>query len=265
MKRILALSLSAALLLALLGACTGGDPETTVIPPESGGESATVPPEDTPSPSPEPSDEPSNGPGFGGVVVPGFGESADPSHHPEESHHADPTHHPEESHHVDPTHHPEPTSKPTAEPTSKPTAEPTAEPTATLPPAAGVDLHSFYRSILTGDESFNATEAVFGELLENFYPGLSAIALKQQEIYMPMMSAVVCEIAMAEVENASDVPAVQAIFQARINTQAGGGAWYPESVAGWQNNSRVVAHGNYVMMIAYKNCDAIVSQFNALF
>ena len=33
----------------------------------------------------------------------------------------------------------------------------------------------------------------------------------------------------------------------------------------WENNSRIVANGNYVMMIVHENCDDIVNEFNALF
>lgn len=274
MKRILALFLPAALLLSLLCACGGSaDPQTTVIPPDPDGESASALPADTtqePSlalPGEKPSEEVTAGPS----ETPQPTDS--PTHHPEETQHAEPTHHPEETHHGAAASTPAPTPAPTSPPAPMPaptpvpapTPAPTPEPTPTPAPAAGVNLHEFYESILAGDEGFRATEALTGELLENFYPGLSAIPMKQQEIYMPMMTSVVCEIALVEVENASDVSAVKAILQARIDTQAGGGAWYPTSVKGWQNDSRVVSHGNYVMMIAYNQCDSIVSRFNALF
>ena len=44
-----------------------------------------------------------------------------------------------------------------------------------------------------------------------------------------------------------------------------GGAQYPMAMDQWENNSRVVSNGNYVMMIVHENCDDIVSEFNALF
>ena len=58
---------------------------------------------------------------------------------------------------------------------------------------------------------------------------------------------------------------VKAIFQARIDAQVDGGAWYPETIEGWKNNSRIVVNGNCVMMIAYSECDAVVEAFNGLF
>ena len=109
-----------------------------------------------------------------------------------------------------------------------------------------------------------------GEYLDQLYPGITGIATKQCLIYQPMITSVVCEIALIEVENSSDVAAVKAILQARIDYQVGddenpGGALYPASVEGWQNNSRIVSNGNYIMMIAYDKCDSIVNSFNALF
>lgn len=141
--------------------------------------------------------------------------------------------------------------------------------TVTCDWVAVVDLAAFYNALCAQyGENFpaNMNLAEVPEMLEMCYPGLSAIATKQMLTYQPMMGAVVCEIALVEVENAADVDAVKAIFEARIQMQGeDGGAWYPESVDGWINNSRVVANGNYVMMIAYEQCDAIVESFNALF
>ena len=154
--------------------------------------------------------------------------------------------------------------KPEKAPEQKPVETPEAE----APVAGGADLNAFYLSQLdTYGENFPATmnlcESV--EMLDGFYPGLSAIDTKQMMIYQPMMGAVVCEIALVEVTNSADVDAVKDIFQARIDTQVEGGAWYPESIEGWKSNSRVVANGNCVMLIAYSECDAVVDAFNGLF
>lgn len=141
-------------------------------------------------------------------------------------------------------------------------------------PAQGgdVDLQKFYEDLLVkyeGDD-FNPNMAVEGDFLTSCYGGLADIPVKQQVIYQPMMSSVVCEIALVEVEDAGDVQKVEDVFQARIDAQVGtddapGGAWYPESIEGWKNNSRIVSVGNYVMMIAWEKCDEIVGNFSALF
>lgn len=134
-------------------------------------------------------------------------------------------------------------------------------------PSTSVDLNAFVADLANQyGENFAANANVVEAGMHNdLYPGISDIGTKQLAIYQPMMGAVVCEIALAEVNNASDVDAMKAIFQARIDAQVDGGAWYPESIEGWQNNSRIVTNGNYVMMIAWSFCDEAVDAFNGLF
>ena len=154
-------------------------------------------------------------------------------------------------------------SKPEQKPEEKP-----QEPAPEAPAAGSVDLTAFYTSLVnTYGENFPANMSLteVQEMLDAFYPGLSAIDTKQMLIYQPMMGAVVCEIALIEVANAADVETVKSIVEGRITAQVDGGAWYPESIEGWKNNSRVVVNGNCVMMIAYSECDAVVSAFNGLF
>lgn len=149
----------------------------------------------------------------------------------------------------------------------KPEEAPVVTPEVEVP-AAGTDLNAFYLSLMdTYGENFPATMNVCEsiEMLDTFYPGLSAIGTKQMMVYQPMMGAVVCEIALVEVTNSADVDAVKAILQGRIDTQVEGGAWYPESIEGWKSNSRIVTNGNCLMMIAYSECDAVVGAFNGLF
>ena len=134
--------------------------------------------------------------------------------------------------------------------------------------AEAPDLNAFYTALCEQyGENFpaNADVAADPEMLEMLYPGLAAIETRQRVIYQPMMGAVVCEIALIEVANADDLPAVQDILQARIDAQVEGGAWYPESIEGWQNDSRIVTEGNCIMMIAYQECDAIADSFRGLF
>lgn len=129
----------------------------------------------------------------------------------------------------------------------------------------------FYVGLIQKYSGFNATMAVEGDYLTNYYPGLSKIATKQQAIYTTMMSAAVCEIAVVEVKNAADVQKVKDIFQARVDYQVGtddapGGAWYPASIEGWKTGSRIVSKGNYVMLVAFPDgADQIVADFNREF
>ena len=133
------------------------------------------------------------------------------------------------------------------------------------------DLSAFYEETMTaimeekGEENVPMMMALEGEMLDGFYPGLSEVATKQCVAYAPAMSAVAAEFVLVEVENAEDVEKVQEILQARIDAQIAGGAWYPETIEGWENNSRLAVNGNSLMLVVYEDADAIVESFNALF
>lgn len=137
-----------------------------------------------------------------------------------------------------------------------------------------IDLSAFYNTLREGNtwpELMDlTTDASMKELLDSYYPGLSEIAVKQSGVYVAAISAAVGEIALVEVENAEDVQAVEDIFQARIDYQVGddatpGGAWYPETIEGWKTKSRIVSHGNYVMLAVGDASASAVEEFEALF
>lgn len=166
-----------------------------------------------------------------------------------------------------------PESKPIQKPEEKPAQKPAApaeKPAEKPAESKGVDLAAFYETFASG-ENRPAMMQVEGETLDAFYAGLSSIKTKQCGVYTAMISAAVGEIALVEVENSADVQAVKDIFQARINYQVGddqnpGGAWYPASIEGWKNGSRIVSNGNYVMLVALsEGVDDVVNSFNALF
>ena len=96
------------------------------------------------------------------------------------------------------------------------------------------------------------------------YPGLSDIAVEQCLVYAPMFSLSAAESVLIQVSNASDVDAVKKILQARVDGQVAGGAFYPMAVEAWENNSRIVSNGSYVMLIVSEDCDAVVGEFNAV-
>ena len=131
-------------------------------------------------------------------------------------------------------------------------------------PAAGVDLNAFYEEI-SAQYEFSRLTAFEGEILESYYPGLSAIDTKQCLVMGTLISMNNGEFCLAEVSDSADVDAVKAIFQARVDGMINGGAWYPGPTEQWTNNSRVVSNGNFVMMVVHENCDDIVAAFNALF
>lgn len=107
------------------------------------------------------------------------------------------------------------------------------------------------------------------ELLQDMalanYPGLSDIATEQCLVYTPMFSLSAAESVLIQVSNASDADAVKDILQARVDAQVNGGAFYPMAVEAWENNSRIVSNGSYIMLIVSEDCDSVVNEFNALF
>lgn len=103
------------------------------------------------------------------------------------------------------------------------------------------------------------------EMLEMYYPGITSIETNQLHVYVPMMSAVAYEVVLIEVVDAADVDTVKAMLQARIDAQVAGGAWYPETIEQWEQNSRIASNGNYIMLAVGEHCDAFVEAFNAQF
>ena len=134
------------------------------------------------------------------------------------------------------------------------------------PTTASVDLAAFFASYMESlGENAPFMMPVEGEVLDMYYSGLSAFTFKQSVVQMAGMSAVPFEFAMLELENAGDVDAVKAILQSRVDYQASGGAWYPETVAAWEK-AEIIVVGNYVAMIVAgeQQADA-VDAFKALF
>ena len=280
MKRILARFLSAALLLALLCACSAGDPETTVIPSDSAGESASVPPADdtqepslalpSEEPTEEPSDEPSDEPSQEPSQAPA---TQAPATRPPAPQPPAPTHHPENTHHPEETHHPDPS--PTVPGggvimpgpgggTQEPSEDPNGFTEPTGPSASDVNLSSFCNSVI-GSYTFPAMTALSTDWIAESYPGLASIPAVQRVVYVVSASSDAAEIVLVQVTNSSDVSTVESILQTRIASQVNGGAYYLPAIEQWELNSRIKSNGDYIMLVVHSSCDAIVADFNALF
>lgn len=130
--------------------------------------------------------------------------------------------------------------------------------------AADVNLAEFYETVFTDPANAPAMMPLEGEMLEGFYPGLAEVELKQQVAYMPMITAVACEIVMVECANAADVEKVKEIFQARIDAQVNDHFNYPAVIEAWTNEAKVVSNGNYVALFVVSGMtDQVVENFNA--
>ena len=248
--RILSLSLALVLMLGLLAGCgkNGSGSESTSGSQSSAstsqsGEDASIPDistpdasqpeEETPAPEVKPEEKPQ-------TPAP----EAKPEPKPEK---------------------PAPEVKPEEKPQEpSPEAKPEEKPEEPAP--AKVDLNAFFQTIFTDPDNAPALVPMETDALDAFYPGLTAIATHQRVAYMPMMTAVPCEIVMVECANASDVDAVKALFQARIDAQVNDHFNYPMVIEAWETEAKVVSNGNFVALFVISGMtDEVLSNFNALF
>ena len=130
--------------------------------------------------------------------------------------------------------------------------------------APAVDLQAFMEYLLERYE-LGSVEPVGPELLDAFYPGLQEINADQRVVYMPMITGVVSEYAFLHCADRDAAAKAAEILQQRVDGQAGGGAWYPESVENWAR-AKVITKGSYVAMIAAGDVtDDIAADFEKLF
>lgn len=106
---------------------------------------------------------------------------------------------------------------------------------------------------------------VEGELLEEYYPGLSELPTKQLIVQVPAMSSDVNEIVLFQGETEEDGEKAAEILQARIDSQVDGGAWYPETLESWKS-AKVLREGAYAALIASgAHQEALEEQFTLQF
>ncbi len=146
-----------------------------------------------------------------------------------------------------------------------PEAKPEEQPETPAAPTK-VDLAAFYSTIFTDPENTPALVPMENDALDAFYPGLNALSLTQKVAYMPMMTAVPCEIVMVECANAADVETVKSLFNARIDAQVDNHFNYPMVIEAWEKEAKVVSNGNFVALFVISGMtDQVVANFNALF
>lgn len=129
---------------------------------------------------------------------------------------------------------------------------------------ADVNLEEFYQTIFTDPDNTPAMMPLEGEMLEAMYPGLTAVEMKQTVAYMPMITAVACEIVMVECANSSDVETVKEILQTRLDSQVENQFNYPAVTEAWEKEAQVVSAGNYVALFVVSGMtEEVVTNFNA--
>lgn len=129
------------------------------------------------------------------------------------------------------------------------------------------DLNQYYEDFMAslGADNQPAMMDVDAEMIGQVYPGLETYGLKQSVLKMAAITAVPCEFALVEVEDEANAKAVADIFQARIDAQIEGGAFYPMTVEGWQK-AKIITNGNVVALICAGEEQAQAEEaFNKLF
>lgn len=115
--------------------------------------------------------------------------------------------------------------------------------------ANDVDLTGFYNTLAEqygwGDDMMDLD----GEMLEMYYPGLADISAKQLVAKAPVMSYAVSEYVFLQADSEQDAAQAVKILQTRIDSQADGDAFYPETIDQWKA-AKVLQNGAYVAMIA---------------
>lgn len=129
------------------------------------------------------------------------------------------------------------------------------------------DLNQYYEDFMAslGEENAPAMMDLEAEQMGSYYPGLETYGTKQMVLKMAAITAVPCEFALVELNDASDAQAVADIFQARIDAQIEGGAFYPMAIEGWEK-AQVITHGAVVALICANEEQAnAVAAFEKLF
>lgn len=129
------------------------------------------------------------------------------------------------------------------------------------------DLNQYYEDFMStlGADNTPAMMDLEGEFLDAFYPGLSGLKTRQLVVKAAAISSVPFEFALVELENAADAQKAEELFQARIDAQVQGGAFYPETIEGWKK-AQVITKGSVVALIsAGDSQSSAVEAFEKLF
>ena len=128
---------------------------------------------------------------------------------------------------------------------------------------ADLDMTAFYEETI-GKHEFPGMVLAEGDMLEMFYPGLSALdGVAEFQVYTPMMTGAAAELTLVKLADPSAADAVKTVFDARVAACTEEGMNYPETIDAWVNNCRQVTAGNYMMLVVHTDCDAIQSEFEA--
>ena len=131
------------------------------------------------------------------------------------------------------------------------TAEP-KETTPTEPVVEPLDLETlYYQGMDVLAQMGSNAPVLFPETnidyLNEFYPGLADIELKQFYAGVAPVTNAPFEVILVEVANEADIPTVLEIYQARVDRESDDSS-YPENAEAWLNNCKITSRGCYVFL-----------------
>lgn len=132
-----------------------------------------------------------------------------------------------------------------------------------------VDLKGFFDTVVENHpfsnnffESATLDEDEMG-IIDMMFPGLRD-ASEEVYVYASMVMQD-SEMVLVKAKDADSAKTVEKLLNDRIAAMTTEGMNYPEVVEVWSTSSAVAANGNYAMLIAHEDSQAIVDEFNALF
>ena len=98
------------------------------------------------------------------------------------------------------------------------------------------------------------------EYLNEFYPGLKDIELKQLYAGVAPVTNAPFEVVLVEVAEKADVQTVLDIFQARADRESTDTS-YPENAKAWMNNCKITSRGCYVFLAVLMDPCVVPAEF----
>lgn len=98
------------------------------------------------------------------------------------------------------------------------------------------------------------------DYLNEFYPGLAEIEMKQFYAGVAPVTNAPFEIVLVEVADEKDVQAVLEIYQGRVDRETDDST-YPENAKAWMNNCKITSRGCYVFLAVLMDPCEIPAEF----
>ena len=139
------------------------------------------------------------------------------------------------------------------------------EPAPTEPAVEHIDLEALYdQGIAVLDQMGSNAPVLFPETsidyVNEFYPGIADIELKQFYGGFAPVTNAPFEIILVEVADEADVPAVLEIYQGRVDRESDDST-YPENAEAWLNNCKITSRGPYVFLAVLMDPCEVPAEF----